>query len=126
MNEQVISNIHAVRAEAHEALDNMIAVKGKRHTALVKSFLLSSNMSEIFGLVVNTSDIGVEGKEILTDSFMRCVHGLIVGMAMAGDISDDDMTAAIHDAEAMDKSFTGLMRQAVSSGAQGKAFGDPQ
>lgn len=123
MNEQTISNIKAVRNEAHEALDNMIAVKGKKHTALVKAFLVSSNMTEVFGLVAHHADIDEGGKKVIQDVYLSCLHGLIVNLARAGEIGEEEMSDAIRDAEGMDKSFTHLMRKAVSAGS---AFGDPQ
>lgn len=124
MNEKALENVLEVREEAHQMLDNLSRVKGDKYARLVKSLLLSSNVMEIYAATASMGGLPDDVRDVLSEAMCKAIYGVMTNMAIAADISLDELNAATRDATTMEASITGLMKTAVVSGIEGSSFGD--
>ena len=122
---RIIKNLKQVRKEAHAMLDNIEAVRGKRHAGLVLSLLHASAATEVMAVVLAHSNLDDAAKEAVADAICTSVHSLMTTMADVGGISGDELVEATQDADAISSSSTSLARQALEAGRNGQDFGGP-
>ena len=125
MNDQAMKNILEVREEAHSMLDNIANVQGKRHAALVRGLLLSSQSVELVSFLLHC---GVPKDEEITkaigDSFVNMLHGMLTSFVVAGQIPNEMVQGAMRDATSLDSSLSDLLKTAIKTAEAGKGFGD--
>jgi hypothetical protein len=124
MKEAIKQNLKTVRAEAHEMLKTLKAVRGEKYHQAVYYLLVSTQVAEIVShLVALAEDNDQVASHIMAFAIGDNLSTAATIMLESTGLSEGEIKEALDDAKRISENTHSLIDSAFAAGKEGKAFG---